>query len=206
MEIIAILFSLCGLCLVPLLVIGIFAFVLYTFRKEAGKQEAIWGDVAAQMGLSYTPGSFFKRPSAAGTWHGRALRLFTTVSGTPGSGSSTTYTVITLSLNNLKSITLTMSEESLFRQVASLMLGENVQIGVEAFDKRFRIQCNPPEAAPAIFLQNNLHIRLLQTRSLRITVNGGELRYQHVNVETDKNHLLFLFDLLDDLAAAVERA
>lgn len=206
MEILIILVSLIGFCGVPLLILGIFAAILYIFRKDAMRQEANWRGVAAQAGLNFMPGTFFKRPSAMGAWRGRALHLFTRTTGTPGDGTSTTYTVITLSLNNSKGIVLTLGEEGLFRQVASLMLTENARIGVEAFDKRFKIHCQPPAAAASIFMQNNLPVRLMSAPSLRIEVRGNALEYRQVNVEAEQARLLWLFELLGDLAAAVEAA
>lgn len=93
-----------------------------------------------------------------------------------------------------------------FRQVASLMLGENVQIGIPGFGQRFRIQCQPPRAKRELLLQYSLHTRMLESPPIRITLNSSVLRYQQVGVQDTKQRLLSLFDLLDDLAVAIKHA
>lgn len=209
MEILALLMLLAFVCAPPLLLGGVAVFVVYLFRKGNAGREAVWQDVAAEAGLAYTPGTFFKRPSAAGTWNGRALRLFTYITGQPGRGNSRTYTVITLSVNNAKGISLHVVEQNPLRQPTGLAFGElamkeNAQIGETDFDQRFRIHCQPPEIARTIFLQSSLHTRLMDAPPCRITVTGNEARYQQLHVETDKARLLSLFELLRDLASAVE--
>jgi hypothetical protein len=47
---------------------------------------------------------------------------------------------------------------------------------------------------------------LLQARALNIEVDGRELHYEHRGAEGDPEYLLFLFDMLTDLAMFVERA
>ena len=204
MEILALL-----LCAIPLFLGGVIVFVIARLGRGNLSKASTWQEAAAQMGLAYTPGTILKYPCAAGTWNGRAARLFATVVGTPGRGGSRTCTTITLSLNNSKNVAFHLLERNPLRHPTGLILNERaasepIRIGDEAFDQRFRVHCQPPEVARNIFLQSSLPARLMDAPPLQITLAGNELRFQQRFIEADKARLLHLFEILRDLALSVE--
>lgn len=208
MEILALLALAFFLCAIPLFLGGVIVFFLARLGRGNLSKASAWQEVAAQLGLTYTPGTILKYPCAAGAWNGRAARLFATVVGTPGRGGSRTCTTITLSLNNSKNAAFHLLERNPLRHPSGLILNEraaseNTRIGDEAFDQRFRVHCQPPEMARTIFSQA-IRAHLLDAPPLQITLNANELRFQQRFIEADTARLLHLFEILRDLALSVE--
>jgi hypothetical protein len=62
-----------------------------------------------------------------------------------------------------------------------------------------------PEILAVNLLSNaNLREKLLQARLLNIEIYDHHLHYERIDEETDINYLLFLFDLLDEIAENVD--
>ena len=55
-------------------------------------------------------------------------------------------------------------------------------------------------------LAGGLRQKLLEARALNIELDGRELHFEQVGFLTNQDYLRSLFDLLSDVAAAIERA
>ncbi|MEJ5202120.1 MAG: hypothetical protein WHV66_07780, partial [Anaerolineales bacterium] len=73
-------------------------------------------------------------------------------------------------------------------------------------DKRFIIKSAPESFAVRLFLNSSIRERFLQAKSVNLSVDGNTLTFEQPGVLTKIPYLQFLFDLLVDLAEAVERA
>lgn len=196
--------------LIPALFLGTCAFMLGMVALVAGTVYAsrrarlrAWGELAGRTGLALEPGSFFVPSRLTGTYRGHSLTLDTFTRGSRK--RRTTYTRIVIFVNNQANIYLALYEEGLFSKIGKVFGAEDVQIGDEEVDRRFRIKSRPANFAAVLFTSINLRSKLLQARSVNIAVDGRELHFEQRGVERDTDYLVFLFDLLSDLADLVEQ-
>ena len=177
--------------------------ILFVVRASQGPQSKAWEELATQTGLTFTPGTFTRRPSISGEFRGRNTRLYTVRRGTRR--SRTTYTVLALEINNSIGAFLSISGEGLFSGIAKSLGMQDIQIDDTEFDSRFVIKSQPESFVHELFKQGSLRRHLLQARSLKIVLKEDQLIFEKRYVETDISYLLFLLDLLNHLAKACER-
>jgi hypothetical protein len=162
-----------------------------------------WSELAARSGLSLEPGNLFSPPRVSGAYRGHHLRLDTFSRGT--SKNRTTYTRIVVHLDNRAGVRLALYQEDVFNKIGKMFGQKDVQTGDEEIDRRFMIRCEPEMFAARLFTSINLRSKLLQARSLNLSVEGPELYFEQRGAETNGEYLQFLFDMLIDLAEFVER-
>lgn len=171
------------------------------YRRQA--RQRAWSELAVRTGLTCEPGSFFRPPYVTGVYRGHQLTLDTF---TRGSGkSSTTYTRIVLFVNNQSNLYLALYEESIFSKIGKFFGAQDIQVGDEEIDRRFIIKGRPEDSVVRLLNSIGLRQKLLEARSLNLEVDGRELHFEKVGVELNVDYLQFLFDLLGDMAATVER-
>ena len=184
---------------------GIVALVFGTVYFSRQAQQRAWGELAAHTGLTFEPGRFFgPGPHVTGTYRSRPLTLDTF---TRGSGKHRpTYTRIVLFMDNPANVYLALYQESVFSKIGKFFGMQDLQIGDEEVDRRFIIKSKPENFAASLFTSISLRQQFLQARVLNVEVDGRELTFEQVGVLTDAEYLKFLFDLLSEVAARVERA
>ncbi len=193
----------CGIALPILVFAGIVALVLvlnYTSRQARLKA---WGELAGNTGLTCESGGVFSPIRVTGTYrgHGLILDTFTRSSGK----NSQTYTRILLSANNPSNLALAIYEEGVMSKVGKALGMQDIQVGDADLDRRFIVKGRPEDAVVNLFAFGNLRQRLLDARSLNLTLNGDQVRFEARGVELDIGRLQSLFDLMSELADAVEK-
>ncbi len=198
-------FTLLTTTLLPfLLVVGILVlFTVLAYLRRQARQQA-WSELAARTGLALEPGGIFSPMRVTGYYRGRPLTLdtFTRSSGK----SSTTYTRIRLGVNNPPALSLAIYDENVLSKIGKALGMQDVQTGDDELDRRFTIKGQPEPVIARLLTSIGLRQKLLEARSLHVEVKDRELHFEQRGAESNADHLQFLFDLLSDLAEAVDRA
>lgn len=184
-----------------LLFFGVVVGILYRDRR---KHTDAWSELAQRAGLTFNaPGWILGRPTLTGSWHGRAVRIYTRTSRLSDNGSdSSAYMQMDMAINLPQGTQFKVSERNLFNRPGK----QDVKSGDPEFDQRFIVRGQPPETIRQLLLHGGLRRLLLQARYLNLETTGGQLRYRQPNVETNVETMLFLLSLLFDLAEAIQRA
>jgi hypothetical protein len=189
-----------------LAVMGLAAFIGYWQRQRTSKK---WSQLAARTGLTLEGGSWFVKPRLHGEYRRHTLELttYTESSGTPGDSSSATYTLITLYLTHSSKM-LAISPSGLTGVISKVLGMQDVQIGNEAFDKRFTIKSQPPEFAGELLGGDTVLCdsvaRLKKSGWFELRVQGSQMTYRESGRETNPNRLEAIFNTLSDLADRIE--
>jgi hypothetical protein len=187
-----------------LLVIGLLViFAVLAYLRRRARQQA-WSELAARTGLTFEPGGLFSPMRITGAYRGHALTLdtFTRSSGK----SSTTYTRIRLSVNNPSALSLAIYDENVLSKVGKALGMQDIQVGDDELDRRFTFKGQPEPVITGLLTSIGLRQKLLEARSMHVEVKGQEVYWQQRGEESNADNLQFLFDLLSDLAEAVDRA
>jgi len=195
-------------CLWLVGLVVVFAVTLSILRKrgEEMRREA-WRELAGRTGLTFEsrPGKLFRKGSmsVAGTYRGRHLKLDTHQVQEPPSGEydqgvTYTFTRTTISVNAPPEAELSLS--------AKFILGGGELVGDKQFDRQFVIKSQPKGLAAKVFASPELRQHAFQTRSTKFKLAHRELIWSKSDVEPDVEYLHSVFDLLCDVAEAVERA
>jgi hypothetical protein len=198
----------CGLC--GLQIISFFGgllSILAAVRVRHQAQKRAWQKLAAQTGLTCeSSGLWGLQLCVTGTYRGRSLTLDTFTRGGGADSAPTSYTRIVIFVNNQSHFYLALYEESVFSKIGKLFGAQDIQIGDEEIDRRFMIKGQPESVIVSLIATSGLRQKLLEARSLNLEMDGRELYFEEQGVEMDVNYLRFLFDLLSDMAEAIERA
>jgi hypothetical protein len=181
-----------------LVVFGVIAYL----RRQARQQA--WSELAARTGLTFEPGGIFSRTVVTGNYRGRPLTLdtFTRHSGK----NSTTYTRIQLGVNNPSALSLAIYDENVLSKVGKALGVQDIQTGDDELDRRFIIKGQPEPVIASLFTSISLRQKLLEAHSVHVEVKGQQVYWQQRGAESNADYLQSLFDLLSDLAEAVDRA
>ena len=198
-------FTLLATTLLPfLLVVGMLViFAVLAYRRRQARQQA-WSELAVRTSLTFEPGTLFSPMRVTGTYHGRPLALdtFTRSSGK----SSTTYTRIRLGANNPSALSLAIYDENVLSKLGKALGTQDIQVGDDELDRRFTFKGQPQQVIAGLLTSIGLRQKLLEARSVHVEVKGQEVYWQQRGAESNADYLQFLFDLLSDLAEAVDRA
>jgi len=179
--------------------VGVIAMIYFSRRAR----EKAWRELAESTGLTYESGGFFGSSSVTGTYRGHSLTLDTF---TRGAGKHRRiYTRIVLFVNNRDNAYLALYQESVFSKVGKFFGMQDIQVGDEDLDRKFIIKSRPETFAVNLLLTGGLRTKLLEARSLNIELDGRELHFEQMGVSTNQDYLRSVFDLLSDVAAAIER-
>lgn len=168
------------------------------------RRNAAWRELAARNGLQFEPGNVLSYPSVSGQYRGRNL-LLKNLRRTHARRRSRTCTRLTLSVANHANLRFGLYDEDIISGLFTALGAQDVRTGEEAVDRRFVIKSQPPEFARRLFAVPGLRERLLQTKRMNLTLEGNELRFEQQGILDDPDTLQFLFDLLTDVAAQVEK-
>ncbi len=198
-----ILFSVCMLCIFPVLILLFFGVVIGILYLDRRKHNEAWQEVARRGGLAFhPPGWILGRPTLNGAWHGRALRVYTITHGSAGTTDSSTYMRIEMAASPPSGHSFSISERNFFSQLGRS--GAEIPTNDAEFDQRFVARGEPPAFVRGLLSASGLRRLLLQARHVNVETVKGNLRYQQLNVETNAETMLFLFALLFELAEAAE--
>ncbi len=179
--------------------VGVFGWIFLSRRAR----DKAWRELAESAGLTFEPGGFLGSPRVTGTYRGHTLTLDTFTRGT--GKSRQVYTRIVLFVNNQENAYLALYQEGVFSKIGKFFGMQDIQVGDEDLDRKFIIKSRPENFAASLLLIGNLRQRLLESGSLNIELDGRELHFERIGVLTNQENLRSVFDLLSDLAAAVER-
>ena len=179
----------------------VFAVLAYVRRRA--RQQA-WGELATRTGLTFEPGGLLTPMRITGAYRGHALTLDTY---TRSSGkNSTTYTRILLSANNPSALSLAIYDENVLGKIGKALGMQDIQVGDDELDRRFTFKGQPEPVITGLLTSISLRQKLLEARSVNVEVKGREVGWRQRGEESNADNLQFLFDLLSDLAEAVDRA
>jgi hypothetical protein len=197
---ILILLCLCFGGFVVAVVGGIFFFI----NRSVQEVNRTWGALGLATGLTLKPGAMFSQPELNGSFRQRPIRLYTYNAGTQG--HRTTYTAITLTVNNATSSKLEITPSGSVGNFFGRMLNaQDVAIGNPAFDARFVIKSNPPDFAAKVLGEARLQMAIMSIPDVfRIELEGLSLTYSKRDLEEDTEFLTRLFNTLSDLADRLE--
>jgi len=176
-----------------ILIIGV---IIYGLRRREVRAQR-WRLFASQTGLIFEPGGIGKEMRVSGNYRGHRVVLdtFSHHTGYSRGSHNYPYTRINIEITNRTNIELKIQEKKL------LFLPKNtLEIGDEQIDKRFTISGQSSEVASGIFADPNLRQRILQARSFNVEVQGPQLVFSRPSIETNLDYLVFLLDLMCDLA------
>lgn len=185
--------------------IAVMALVLFLSYRQRQVMIEKWDQLAMHTGLTLERGSWLVKPRVHGEYRRHSLEL-TTYTRSHGK-HSTTYTLITLYLPN-NSRMLSISSSGMLTEAIGKAFGmQDVQIGNEAFDKRFTIKSQPPEFAVELLGGDLIlcdSIAQLKSGWFELRVEGSQMTYREVGRETNPERLEAMFNTLTDLAAKID--
>jgi len=198
-------FTLLVTTLLPFLIVIslLVLFGVIAYLRRQARQQA-WGELAARTGLTFESGGLFSPMRVTGTYRGHSLTLDTFTRST--GKNSTTYTRIQMGANNPSALSLAIYDENVLSKVGKALGMQDIQTGDDELDRRFTIKGQPEPMIASLFTSIGLRQKLLQARSVHVEVRGQQVYWQQRGAESNADHLQFLFDLLGDLAEAVDRA
>ena len=180
-----------------ILAIGI---ILYGIQRSQVRTER-WQLFASQTGLIFEAGGLVKEMRVSGNYRGYQV-LIDTFSHHTGYSTSHSYPYTRISIT----ITNAMSVDLKIQKNRPLFLSKDTfQINDSQIDQLFIFSGSSYEMARNIFTDINLRHRILQTRSLNLEIAGQNLIYTHPGVEKDVDRLIFLLELMCDLAKYVDQ-
>jgi hypothetical protein len=193
---------------------GMFAFIavlgLIVVLIKAGavsSQRSAWQQVAARAGLQVEAKGLFREPVLQGPYRGRPLTLDTYVTTSGGDSDSTiTYTRVSVTVANAGGAILHVRRTNILASaVGKLLSGQNATIGDETFDKKFLIQCHPPDFAAQVLGEPALRQKVMTLRHFDgLEVTGVNVRYLARKIQRDANFLMEVLDLVSDIADRVD--
>jgi hypothetical protein len=160
-----------------------------------------WVCLAERTGLTFDPGKLLGvGPNISGRYRGHELFLRTLTRG----GKNKIYTHIIMDLNNRSTLYLHLYDEGAKSKIADRLCANQIKSGDDSLDERFII-CGKPETLAVNLLSNeSLREKLLHARLINIEIFDQNLHYERVGEETDINYLIYLLDLLDEIAENVD--
>lgn len=175
---------------------------------EAFQKEQVWRQLANRTGLICRVDSFFLlgyTVHVTGIYRGRSLTMFSFKQGK----SQVPSTQIELVVNNKIGATLRLrgpfkADEAMSDRIISQMF-EAAEARQFGDNQRFFIRSRPVHLITTMFRPGSLRTKLLQLENLvNIELEGQTLYLNQLGVLGDIEYLHCLFDLLSDLAEAIE--
>jgi hypothetical protein len=182
------------------IIILLFLILVKGISRPPARQHP-WIDLAARSGLSFDPGRLLGvGPNVTGKYHRHDLFLRTLTRGS----KNKVYTHILMDISNKSNLYLLLYDEDTQSKIANRLGARPIKSGDDTFDERFVAIGQPTNLAVNLLSNANLREKLLQARLLNIEIFDQHLHYERIDEETDINYLLFLFDLLDEIAENVD--
>lgn len=188
-----------------LVVIGLITAVsIWMMFKAQQTQRREWDLFAARTGLTRQPGTM---QSIAGSYRARPVRLFTSREVRPLHPDRTSqYTTLDLTVTHPAHQTLLIVSRVPYFEINS---GDKriqpVTTGDAPFDEQFVVASNSPDFTDQVLSRTDqLRRALIQLPRVHLTLEGGTLRYQILNVDSNPERLIALLKVMSDLADAIE--
>jgi hypothetical protein len=191
---------------VPILIaVGVVVIVLVIVYLQRQAQLRAWRGLASQLGLACESGRYpWSAVTVHGSYRGHGVALDTFQRGI--GRNQRTLTGIVMDVNNPSGLRMNLVRQGGFGQVGKWLGAQDIQVGDADIDRRFLIKGQPEEAIRRLFTSEGLRQALLALSSLDVTLEGATLRYEQPGVARGIERLRSLFDLLSELAIAVEQA
>jgi len=181
--------------------------VVLIYLVRVRRQASAWRKLAARTRLQYKPAGCLSTTGAqvVGKYRGRRVDLY---AYSPSVDDVLDAMCIKLQVSNPEDGCLALAHTPIGRAIGSFLVPRRqVQTGDELFDRQFSISSKPQSFAAAVLVLPDLRQRLLHLReNTTIEFKGGQLSLERAALEWDEAYLHFLFDLLCELADAVESA
>jgi hypothetical protein len=181
-------------------VIGVIRHVIWRQRNSI-KYQRVWYALASQVGLTFEPGLYYASPRITGLYRGRPLTLDLWVDP---ADTLSTDTRVSLALKHAVGGYLDIAENDLLTGVKIAIQSIFNSRKRNRFVWRFSVRGDPRNLATRIVSSPNLCRKLLSTHSARIELGDQQLRFIHKGIVSDGEYLVFLFDLLSDVARLLE--
>jgi hypothetical protein len=195
-----------------LVIIITLAALIYFLHLQDRKWTGQWKDLAKIHGMEVTPGSWSTPGSAKGNYRERRLKLKTyshdetnyNRSAYALSTKKTWYTHVALSVDNQPNRDMTLWKKG-FADRACKSFGD--RIGDERFDNTFIAHGNPEGFLANVLNSPELRKTILKAhwpRGATLMLRNKHLTFEMKAREVDIRGVISLFDLLCDVAEAVE--
>jgi hypothetical protein len=176
-------------------------------RSQARDIERGWGAAAKTLGCKYVDAN----GTLEGMCEGASFKVdrFTITAapaGTIGQSSQITYTrVVAVTPGVPGTFALTIGKSGIFGPILSPLDAEEVVVGQQVFDEKFRVKSNEPALVRRI-LGADLAALFLQMSSADVTVRDGVVITTHGGVVVDPNLLVPMIRASTFLATAIAAA
>ncbi len=190
------------------IVVVVTAVVLLVQYLQRRGQLRAWQEAAAQAGLACEGGGLLRYPTVKGIYRGRELEMYVH-QHTTGAGKNrrtSTSTRIAMTVDNPAGLRLDLSEEKILGRIGKQLGMQDIQVGDAEIDRRFMIKGDMEDEIGRIFASETLRQKLLALPSLNLELDGTTLRYEKPGAEKKAERLTGLFELMAELAAAIDRA
>ncbi len=187
-----------------LLVIGLAVLVLGLSYVQRQARLRAWGELALQTGLTCESGSAPWSPiRVTGSFRGRGVMVETF---TRGAGRSRRhYTRAVVSVNNPVQLRLLLSEEGAWARVEKWLGAQDIVLGDEAFDSRFKIQGQPVVSVQRLLAAPDLRQYLLALPGAHVAVEGSQAWNEARGIELKVETLRQWLDVVWRVAEGVDR-
>lgn len=187
------------LFLVSIVVAAIVVFALWASNKSAQKWRVALQQVATVLGIGHEPGSWLKGAYSAGDVgdHHYKLDSYTVSTGK----SSQTFTRIVLKTQLPEGLEL--KKEGLLSGFAKAFVGEDVQVGIEAFDDKFLLKGRRDVAVLARLGYRSRVAMMGAIGKHGVKVRKGQLEWIESGLVNDAEKLLQVTGAMLELADAL---
>jgi hypothetical protein len=184
----------------------IWSFVIMRAILRRRRHVTAWQGFADQTGLRLDPGGLFANPRVSGNYDGRVVEL--SIFHRTRSGYSSTYTRLTVSVNNPHFRSLEIARHgTLMGLLDRTVSGEDIQVGNAEFDSRMTVRGEPPEMIQYALGDSAISYSLMEIKresALTLRQSDNHLVYQHGRLEVDVDYLVRLLKGAARLAVRIE--
>lgn len=183
----------------PVAILGGMAAIGMFFRNRRIRR---YRTIAERTGLDVQP-RLVNPSEVYGTYRGRRLVMSIT-SPWPETWFRRYWTVVTVDFTNPEFLSLRMWRQDAIDRIFLATGWSEVEIGDEAFDRRFIIQSDEPKVVTHLFQDAGLRDALIDADICRVELLGANMRVFYGREERDPAHAERLFTAATQLADAID--
>lgn len=178
----------------------------FLYRRHKNKRWLTMGDT---LGFAPVPEKLTKRqplPTLHGRYGGRGVSLYHVVEG--GGKNKKVWTAVEFSTNRTRpDYELKLTHEGVADWFQKRFGGQDIEVGDEAFDKRFRIQSNEVETTQRLLADPGVREALLERKRFgALTVRSARVTYLAKGFQVEAAHFEGVFPVVMRVTSAVETA
>ena len=166
------------------------------------KQDAAWRQLATELGAEFVRGGFLRTNKVLVHIRERTVTLDTY--SVPSGDSSTIYTRMRAPIQNEAGFKFTIFRTGFISKLDKALGAQDIIIGDADFDRDFVIQGNNESRVKALFAHQSIRQMIQGQKSIRLGVNGNELRFEAQGVIRDVERLKSLFALFKGVLDQLE--